>query len=68
CAGLYIPSGFAHGFQSLKDDSVIINACSVGYAPDYESGVLWDSCGIDWPLQNSILSDKDRAQPPFQAV
>lgn len=68
CAGLFIPPGFAHGFQSLKDDSIIVNACSIGYAPNCESGVLWDSCGIDWPIQNPILSDKDRAQPPFQTV
>lgn len=60
--GLYIPVGFAHGFQSLKDNSTVINGCSKVYSAEYEKGISYDSCGIKWPLDKPILSDKDKNQ------
>lgn len=65
---LYIPEGFAHGFQSLEDNSVIINGCSKGYSPEHEGGIAWNSCGIDWPLDNEVLSEKDRNQPALNEI
>ena len=61
--GLYVPEGFAHGFQSLEDNTVIINGSSTKYSSEYEAGILWNSCGINWPLDNPILSTKDQKHP-----
>jgi len=66
--GVYIPEGFAHGFQSLIEGSVILNGCSKGYSPKDERGVHWQSCGINWPLENAIISEKDASQPTLAAV
>ena len=63
---LYIPVGFAHGFVTLKPDSEIVYKCTDYYAPETEGSVLWESCGIGWPLHSDpILSDKDKLAPPL---
>ena len=63
---LYIPVGFAHGFVTLEADSEIIYKCTDYYVPDTEGAVLWNSCGIDWPISDDpILSDKDQEGPPL---
>lgn len=62
---IYIPEGFAHGFQALEDNTVIINGCSTKYSSEHEAGISWDSCGINWPLDYPILSEKDKKQPIF---
>ena len=58
---LYIPEGFAHGFCVLSKTAVFIYKCSDFYAPDSERGILWSDpeIGIDWPIENPLLSDKD---------
>ena len=68
---IYIPAGFAHGFQTLKPDSEIVYKCTEYYVPDAENIVRWDDSdiGIDWPLmQNSVLSKKDTAAPFLAAL
>lgn len=61
---LFVPVGFAHGFVTLQPDSEIVYKCTDYYAPETEGAVLWDSCGIDWPLSvDPILSDKDKDAP-----
>ena len=61
---LYVPVGFAHGFVTLEADSEIVYKCSDYYAPESEGAVLWDSCGINWPLlDDPILSKKDQEAP-----
>ena len=61
---LFVPLGFAHGFMTLQPDSEIVYKCTDYYAPHTEGSVLWDSCGIEWPLSdNPILSDKDTIAP-----
>lgn len=59
---LYVPAGFAHGYQVLKDNSELHYMVSARYAPESEGGVRWDDpqIAIDWPLKENVqLSDKD---------
>ena len=61
---LWIPEGFLHGFLTLEDDTEIVYKCTAYYAPEADGAVRWDSCGIDWPLQDPpVISDKDAAAP-----
>ncbi len=61
---LLVPSGYAHGFLTLTDNTEIIYKCDDYYAPNADGGVRWDSCGIDWGFVGSpILSGKDTAAP-----
>jgi dTDP-4-dehydrorhamnose 3,5-epimerase len=64
---VYIPEGFAHGFQTLQDDSEVFYQMFEFYAPEYASGVRWDdqAFGIKWPLPDPIMSERDRAFPPY---
>jgi dTDP-4-dehydrorhamnose 3,5-epimerase len=64
---LYIPKGFAHGFQTLTDDARINYLISEIYAPAAASGVRHDdpAFGIKWPLPVTTISDKDLRWPDF---
>jgi dTDP-4-dehydrorhamnose 3,5-epimerase len=64
-AMLFIPEGFAHGFQTLADSTEVSYQMSEFYAPEHARGVRWDdpAFGIVWPLPVSIISEKDRALP-----
>jgi dTDP-4-dehydrorhamnose 3,5-epimerase len=65
---LYIPDGFAHGFQTLEDDSEVFYQMYEFFAPECASGVRWDdpAFGIVWPLTTPIISEKDLSYPDFQ--
>ena len=62
---LFIPEGFAHGFCVLSDEALFAYKCTDYYAPADEGGVLWSDpdIGIDWPLADPIVSEKDAALP-----
>jgi len=62
---LWIPPGYAHGFQVLSETADFEYKCTDYYAPDDEIGIRWDdpSIGIDWPLADPLISEKDRALP-----
>ena len=62
---LFIPSGFAHGFQTLVDDSEVLYQMSEFFHPESARGVRWDDpvLAIRWPLRNFTISEKDRAYP-----
>jgi dTDP-4-dehydrorhamnose 3,5-epimerase len=62
---LYIPKGFAHGFQTLSDNAQVNYLISEAYAPASASGVRYDdpSFGIMWPLPVSAISEKDLLWP-----
>ena len=64
---LYIPEGFAHGFQTLTDDAEIFYQMSQFYAPAYASGVRWDdpALSIAWPADERTISARDRSYPDF---
>ena len=64
---IYIPEGFAAGFQSLEDNTELFYQVSQVYMPEYERGIRWDdpTFKISWPLKPTVISKKDLSRPPF---
>ena len=62
---LYVPEGFALGFQTLEDDTELSYQMSEWYKPEFSEGIVWDDkeLGIKWPITMSIISDKDSSLP-----
>lgn len=62
---MYIPEGFAHGFQTLEEDSQLLYFHTEFYSPEHEGGVRFDDpdLAIQWPLPVSDISEKDRRLP-----
>lgn len=67
---LYMPSGFAHGFLTLRDVAEVQYKVDNDYAPDKEAGIIWDDphLHIEWPVDNPALSEKDRNWPSIQTA
>jgi dTDP-4-dehydrorhamnose 3,5-epimerase len=65
---LYVPEGFAHGFQTLTDDVEVAYNVSQFYTPGAEGGIRYDdpAFAIDWPLPVQVISEKDANWPAFQ--
>jgi dTDP-4-dehydrorhamnose 3,5-epimerase len=63
----YIPTGLAHGYQTLTDDAEVFYQMSEVYAPDHAAGVRWDdpAFAIEWPLPRTIINERDRNYPLF---
>lgn len=64
---LYIPEGFAHGFQTLQDETEVLYYMSSPYKPEAAAGIRWNdpSFSISWPLEVAIISDRDRRYPDY---
>jgi dTDP-4-dehydrorhamnose 3,5-epimerase len=62
---IYVPEGFAHGFQTLEDDSEVFYQVSAYYHQESARGVRWDdpAFGVQWPLEISVISERDRTHP-----
>lgn len=62
---VYVPEGFAHGFQTLVDDSELQYQISVAYTPKASRGIRWDDphLGIDWPVSPTRISSRDAGLP-----
>lgn len=68
---LYVPEGFAHGFLVLSETAVFQYKCTNYYAPNFESGIMWNDpeIGVEWPLDEIdkvLLSDKDKMNLSFK--
>lgn len=65
---LYIPPDFAHGFVVLSDLAEFIYKCTKEYSPVDERGIIWNDkdIGIQWPIKDPILSEKDKNNPSFK--
>jgi dTDP-4-dehydrorhamnose 3,5-epimerase len=65
---LYIPEGFAHGFQTLVDDAEVFYQMSHCYRPESARGFRWDDPAfhIEWPVTAAVVSPKDCAYPDFR--
>lgn len=56
---VYIPKGMAHGFCVLSEQATMVYKVSTVYSPECDRGISWDSAGIDWPILNPIISQRD---------
>lgn len=58
---MYVPRGFAHGYQTLTDDAVVHYMVSALYTPGSEAGIRYDdpTLSIEWPLAPTEISEKD---------
>ena len=70
----YVPEGFAHGFLTLEDETEFVYRCTDLYAPEYDSGLLWndETINIDWKFEEFginpdelTISEKDKIQQKF---
>ena len=67
---LYIPVGFAHGYQTLSESAAVVYSCTDTYHPEAEHTLLWNdpALAIAWPLDNPVLSEKDRNGRPLSEI
>jgi dTDP-4-dehydrorhamnose 3,5-epimerase len=64
---IYIPEGFAHGFQTLEHNSEVLYHMTECYAPEAARGVRWDdpAFGIRWPAADRTIAPRDQQYPAF---
>ena len=64
-AMMWIPEGFAHGYAVLGDGADLAYKVTAEYSPELDRGMAWNdpAVGVDWPLIDPVLSEKDRALP-----
>jgi dTDP-4-dehydrorhamnose 3,5-epimerase len=62
---MYVPIGFAHGFCVLSEVAEVEYKCTAFYEPECERGLLWNDpdVGIAWPIDNPVLSERDKRHP-----
>ena len=67
-SSLFIPAGFAHGFCSLSENTIMHYKCTDYRDSNSEVGILWndEELGIKWPIKNPILSKKDKTNILFK--
>lgn len=66
---LFIPAGFAHGFQVISDEADVLYKCTTEYAPQAEGGLIWNDpdLALPWPIAEALLSEKDAILPTLAA-
>jgi dTDP-4-dehydrorhamnose 3,5-epimerase len=64
---MYVPTGCAHGYQTLADDTEVFYSVTAAYEPGAEVGIRYDDpvLGIEWPIEASIVSEKDLGWAAF---
>ncbi|HEY0672859.1 MAG TPA: dTDP-4-dehydrorhamnose 3,5-epimerase [Longimicrobiales bacterium] len=69
-SAVYIPPGFAHGYQVLSEEAVVLYKCTDYYHADCDRGIAWNDPQLDitWPIDQPVLSEKDQRAPTFDAV
>jgi dTDP-4-dehydrorhamnose 3,5-epimerase len=68
---LYVPEGFAHGFQTLSDGAEVLYGISERHVPESARGFRWDdpAVGIDWPrAEERVISERDLSWPDLDAA
>ncbi len=62
---LYIPSGLAHGFYVTSPSATVMYSATTMYAPEHDTGIHWDSAGVEWPDPAPLVSEKDAGLVSF---
>jgi dTDP-4-dehydrorhamnose 3,5-epimerase len=64
---IYVPPGFAHGYQTLVDGTEVFYQMTEAYVPELSDGVRWNDPAFDiaWPIPDPVLSDRDRSYPDY---
>ena len=64
----WIPSGFAHGFLALADNTLVLYSCTANHAPETERAIRWDDpeLAVPWPSKPLVVSKKDAEAPLFK--
>ena len=67
---LYIPRGFAHGFEVLSDEAEVVYSVDNVYSKESESGIIWNDKerDINWPIESPICSIKDSLLPAIKDI
>lgn len=65
---LFVPVGFAHGFCVLSETARVHYKVSSPYDPKTEVSIRWNDFGIQWPIQNPLLSPRDQTSPFFREL
>jgi len=65
---LFVPEGFAHGFQTLEDNSEVFYQMSAFYSPEHQRGLRYNDAAfrINWPVDATVISDRDRNYEDFK--
>lgn len=62
-AQVYIPAGCAHGFYVYSRRAIMVYNVTSVYSQESDDGIRWDSAGIDWPIDDPVVSDRDNRLP-----
>jgi dTDP-4-dehydrorhamnose 3,5-epimerase len=67
---LFVPAGFGHGFAVLSEEADVAYLLSSTYDPATEAGIAWDDpdIGVEWPVEEPLLSERDKAAPRLSEV
>ncbi len=65
---LYLPPGIAHGFYARTDGAIAAYRVTAEHAPEADTGVRWDTCGVAWPSDSPIVSIRDSNLPSLEEV
>jgi dTDP-4-dehydrorhamnose 3,5-epimerase/CDP-3, 6-dideoxy-D-glycero-D-glycero-4-hexulose-5-epimerase len=63
---VYIEPGLAHGFASLENDTCVTYLQTTSYSPEHDRGIRFDSFGMEWGIENPIVSSRDSGFPRLQ--
>ncbi|MCF7832282.1 MAG: dTDP-4-dehydrorhamnose 3,5-epimerase [Candidatus Marinimicrobia bacterium] len=62
---LFIPKGFAHGFVSLEDHTIMNYLVSTVHSPEHDKAIRWDSFSYDWKIEKPVISKRDEEAGTF---
>lgn len=67
---LVVPAGFAHGFETLADDTEVFYQMAQPHVAAAERGIVWNDpdLAIEWPMQPTVMSERDRVLPLFRSL